>query len=345
MRVFLGVLSVSLSLLTSVGQAQIRPIAATPPPIVDSHGKLIGSYYNFYSNAAPYEGYTVFDIGDGRTVTLALSPQGFYQGTGNQAYYTSSDCSGTGYATTYGNSGTIGGSTWPGPYGIGVVIEQQLVYVTSPQQTTTIQASSLGFPARCTALKQPESVGEVAPLVRVAVLDNLFTPPFWLVTLSTPTFSPLPATAYSAATRVSLDAATTGAAIHYTTNGSTPTPSSPTYTGPIDVYENTTIKAIAVSTVGYTQSPVAAGFYGVLSAGVEFSPAAGSYSSSQQVSLTGPASVTTKIYYTTDGSTPTTASKVYTAEIPVSKTTTIKAIAQAEGFEPSLVSSATYTIY
>jgi len=166
-----------------------------------------------------------------------------------------------------------------------------------------------------------------------------------LVTLSTPTFSPLPATAYSAATRVSLDAATTGAAIHYTTNGSTPTPSSPTYTGPIDVYENTTIKAIAVSTVGYTQSPVAAGFYGVLSAGVEFSPAAGSYSSSQQVSLTGPASVTTKIYYTTDGSTPTTASKVYTAEIPVSKTTTIKAIAQAEGFEPSLVSSATYTIY
>ena len=75
-----------------------------------------------------------------------------------------------------------------------------------------------------------------------------------------------------------------------------------------------------------------------------FSPAAGTYYESQSVTLscTTPGST---IYYTTDGSDPTTSSTQYTSAIPVSETTTIKAIAIADGMDPSSVASATYTIF
>lgn len=49
------------------------------------------------------------------------------------------------------------------------------------------------------------------------------------------------------------------------------------------------------------------------------------------------------IYYTTDGSEPTTSSPSYSTEIPVSATTTIKAIGVKDGMTNSIVASATYT--
>ena len=75
-----------------------------------------------------------------------------------------------------------------------------------------------------------------------------------------------------------------------------------------------------------------------------FSPVAGTYYEPQSVTLSC-ATPGSTIYYTTDGSNPTTSSTEYTSAISVSETTTIKAIATADGMDPSSVASATYTIF
>ena len=75
-----------------------------------------------------------------------------------------------------------------------------------------------------------------------------------------------------------------------------------------------------------------------------FSPAGGSFTTAQNVTLSDgtPGAV---IYYTIDGSVPTTSSTVYSTPISVdSGSVTIKAIAQATGFSASSVGSATFNI-
>jgi hypothetical protein len=74
-----------------------------------------------------------------------------------------------------------------------------------------------------------------------------------------------------------------------------------------------------------------------------FSPAGGTYSATQSVTITD-ATPGAAIYYTTDGSTPTASSALYTAAIQVSATVTIRAIAVASGYANSAVTTATYTI-
>jgi hypothetical protein len=74
-----------------------------------------------------------------------------------------------------------------------------------------------------------------------------------------------------------------------------------------------------------------------------FSPAAGTYNESVNVTISD-ATSSAAIYYTCDGSTPTTASRVYTGAIPVTQTTTIKAVAAASNLATSGVASATYTV-
>ena len=74
-----------------------------------------------------------------------------------------------------------------------------------------------------------------------------------------------------------------------------------------------------------------------------FTPAAGVYTSVQNVTISSATDGAT-VYFTTDGTDPTTSSSVYSEPISVSETTTIKAIAVKAGLDNSTVATATYTI-
>ncbi len=158
---------------------------------------------------------------------------------------------------------------------------------------------------------------------------------------ATPGLSPLPST-YSGPRAVTLYDSSPGVSIYYTTDGSTPTTQSTLYAGPITISTTTTINAVA-SGNGYSSSPVASGTYTMQAAVPGFSPMPSIYIGAQAVTLNDSSPGVT-IYYTTDGSAPTTQSPTYIAPITVSTTTTISAIAAGNGYSTSSVASGLYTM-
>ena len=74
-----------------------------------------------------------------------------------------------------------------------------------------------------------------------------------------------------------------------------------------------------------------------------FSLAAGNYTVAQSVTISD-ATVGATIYYTIDGTTPTTSSSVFSGSISVSSSETLEAIATASGYSTSAVATAAYTI-
>jgi uncharacterized repeat protein (TIGR03803 family) len=73
------------------------------------------------------------------------------------------------------------------------------------------------------------------------------------------------------------------------------------------------------------------------------SPAAGTYASEQSVTISD-ATAGAAIFYTTDGSTPTTASSRSASSVLIPSSGTLQAIAIASGYSPSAVAAADYTI-
>lgn len=73
-----------------------------------------------------------------------------------------------------------------------------------------------------------------------------------------------------------------------------------------------------------------------------FSPVAGSYGSTQSVTIISAGADT--IYYTTDGSTPTVLSSVYSSPVSVAVSLTLKALAVKSGLTNSNIGSAAYVI-
>jgi hypothetical protein len=118
-----------------------------------------------------------------------------------------------------------------------------------------------------------------------------------------------------------------------------------TYAGPITVSASETVNAIATE-AGSTNSAVAAATFTITvppAAVPTFSPAAGTYTSTQSVTLSD-ATAGTTIYYTTNGTTPSTSSSVYSGPINVSASETLEAIAVEAGYTNSPAATAGYTI-
>ena len=162
-------------------------------------------------------------------------------------------------------------------------------------------------------------------------------------TAATPVITPDGGT-FSASASVKLSTATADAGIYYTLDGSTPTPASKLYTDPIEITTDTTVKAIA-SAPGYVQSAIrsAAFTFSDQTPQLSFKPAGGTYLAAQHVTISDSDS-SAKIYYTTNGSTPSASSKLYTGPISVLVSETIKAIAIAPKLHNSNIGSSAYVI-
>jgi hypothetical protein len=161
-----------------------------------------------------------------------------------------------------------------------------------------------------------------------------------------PVISPSSGT-FSSAQSITITDATTGAAIFYRASGAMTTNGFVAYTGPVPLEGNgsLTIQAYA-SESGYVASQMASATLTAnfpAAATPVFSLAPGSYSGAQAVTISDSSPGAT-IYYTTDGSTPTTGSNVYTSPVSVSATETANAIAKAPGYTQSAVATAAYTI-
>ena len=226
-----------------------------------------------------------YTIGGSQASTPTFSPvAGTY--TGTQSVTISTTSSGaiicyntTGSPATNGSTGCATGTRYTGPVTV------------SSSQTLYAVAGGTGY--------GDSAVASATYTISVPVV-------------STPTFTP-PGGTYSSAQSVTISDATSGATIYYTTNGTTPTTSSTQYTGPITVSSTETLEAIAAA-AGDTNSAVGSATYTitpVVVATPTFSPAAGTYTSAQSVSISDATSGAT-IYYTTNGTTPTTSSTQYT---------------------------------
>ncbi len=126
--------------------------------------------------------------------------------------------------------------------------------------------------------------------------------------------------------------------IYYTSDGSDPTTGSTPYSGSITVSSTIKLKAIDVP-VGYTQSTISEVTYNIANAPV-ISFGTGSNANLVTITDTTPGAV---VYYTTDGSTPSTSSALYSSSFTLTRTTTVNAFATAATYIDSPVATGTYT--
>jgi hypothetical protein len=214
------------------------------------------------------------------------------------------------------------------------------IYYTTNGTTPTTSSTVYGAPISVSASETLEAIAVETGFTNSVTASAVFT---IKPVLPTPTFSPA-AGSYTTAQTVTISDTTAGTTIYYTTNGTTPTTASTVYSAPVTVGSSETLKAIAVET-GFTNSAAASAVYTINSVlpPPSFSPAAGTYTTAQTVSISD-ATTGTTIYYTTNGTTPTTSSTVYSAPITVSASETLEAIAVETGFTNSAAATAVYTI-
>jgi hypothetical protein len=215
------------------------------------------------------------------------------------------------------------------------------IYYTTNGSTPTTASTLYTGPISVSASETVEAMAAESGYIPSAVASATYV--INVPVAATPTFSVAPGT-YTSIQSVTITTTTQGAGIYYTTNGTTPTTSSTVYSGPVTVAASETLEAIAGGD-WYANSAVASAAYviNLTAATPVFSVPAGTYAP-VQVPITD-ATPGVSIYYTTNGTTPTTASTLYSGPISVSTSETVEAIAAESGYSPSSVASAAYVIH
>jgi alpha-tubulin suppressor-like RCC1 family protein len=134
------------------------------------------------------------------------------------------------------------------------------------------------------------------------------------------------------------------AVMHYTTNGADPTEADPIVAaGGTAAINQTLVLKVKSFKAGAPPSEIASAPYELKVVAPTTSPAAGTYGSSQSVSLSTSTSSAT-IRYTADGGIPTVYSTAYAAALTIGTPTTLKAFAQRTGWTSSDVSTSSYWV-
>ena len=184
-----------------------------------------------------------------------------------------------------------------------------------------------------------------------AIAETSFTVSYSNTVVS-PTFSPGEGNVLSTQS-LTIRSSTSGAIIYFTTDGSDPTTSSTWYTSPQGFQTlgigSHTIKAIAVKT-GHNNSQIASTTFTVTQPTVvspSFSPGEGNVLSTQSLTISN-ADEEAQVYYTTDGSSPTTSSSRYSTALSFNTLGTgshsIKAVAVRPGYRDSQIISGAFTV-
>ncbi len=165
------------------------------------------------------------------TVTLAVAPTSVTAGSGATLTWSSTN------AAACTASGTPSSDEWSGSQAI-----------SGSKAVTTSTAGSFNFTLTCSGVGGSGSASAIL----------IVTAPVPVVT-ATPTVSPAAGT-YTSAQTVTVEDATAGAIIYYTTDGSQPTTNSTRYSAPIAVDATTTLRVLAIAS-GATPSDVLTATY------------------------------------------------------------------------------------
>jgi hypothetical protein len=281
------------------------------------------------------------------TVNAIATASGFSQSAVGSANYTLAGAPAPAATPTFT---PVSGTTFSSTLSVSIAdaTPGATIYYTTNGSAPTTSSSVYSGPITVSATTTVNAIATASGFSQSAVGTASYTLASAPSPAATPTLSPATGTTFSSTLSVSIADATPGATIYYTTNGTTPTTSSPVYSGAFNISASTTVNAIAVAT-GYTQSAVGSASYTLTGASTPvatptFTPASGAtFSSTSSVSIadTTPGAI---IYYTTNGTTPTTSSSVYSGPITISATTTINAIATAKGYTQSALATASYTL-
>jgi Chitobiase/beta-hexosaminidase C-terminal domain len=302
------------------------------------------------SNTATFEN----DHFVGYSPSGAISDFSSVTNTDNDHHLWQSTATANGQGYTVGNNWAPtsgGGST----VGAGANLSSTVCSLMDNNTASTACKEALPAAGPITYNSGPNTVTDNALVVRGTTWD-IGAYQFTASQAAAPTCSPTAGTYTSTQSATCSNPNSGTTVICYTLNGTTPATNGAgtacttgtAYSTSTEITATETLEAIA-GTSTLTDSSTVSYAYVLQGSAPTFSPGAGSYSSTQSVTISQAQSL--GMCYTTDNSTPTSNGSgacshgtTYTVAVSVSSSETLKAIAMSSGWTDSSVGSAVYTI-